>query len=127
MNARPEKITDDAAKPTHPARDLLAGFALVVLALALHFHGLSLGFWFDDNNHLELCRENGFHDLAAGNRFDWNHRIVRAWWAEQETGWAYYRPFTVAMRTALLAMFGLNPVPFHVLHLTLHVLTVLLL
>ena len=93
---------------------------------ALHGHGLTLGFWFDDHNHLELCRKNGFSDLAGGNRFDWTGHITHVWWAQQETGWAYYRPLTVAMRVAQLRRFGLNPLPFHVVHLSLFSLSVVL-
>ncbi len=92
----------------------------------MHGHGLTLGFWFDDHNHLELCQHNGFADLAGGNRFDWTGRIAHVWWARQETGWAYFRPLTVALRAAQLDAFGLNPLPFHVVHLTLFSLSVVL-
>ena len=61
----------DAAAAVRRRIDLLAGTALVLCAWALHGHGLTVGFWFDDHNHLELCRQNGFADLAGGNRFDW--------------------------------------------------------
>jgi hypothetical protein len=105
-------------------------WAVVVLILAvwgLHGHGLTLGFWFDDHSHLELCQKNGFSDLVNGNRFDWNGRIAHAWWAKKETGWAYFRPLTVAVRTTLWQTFGLNPLPYHIVHLTLYSLSVVLL
>ena len=107
-------------------RDLLATISLLLCTWALHGHGLTLGFWFDDHNHLELCRQNGFRDLAGGNRFDWTGHITHVWWARQETGWAYFRPLTVALRAAQLAVFGLNPLPFHVVHLSLFSLSVVL-
>ncbi len=107
-------------------RDLLAVALLLLCVWGLHGHGLALGFWFDDHNHLELCRKNGFGDLAGGNRFDWTGRLTHVWWAAQETGWAYYRPLTVAMRTAQLEAFGLNPLPFHLVHLTFLNLSVVL-
>jgi hypothetical protein len=116
----------DAVAALRRRRDLLAIAVLVLCAWALHGHGLTLGFWFDDHNHLELCRKNGFGDLAAGNRFDWTGRLTHVWWAGQETGWAYYRPLTVAMRTAQLDVFGLNPLPFHVVHLTIFSLSLVL-
>ena len=106
--------------------DLLAAVALLLCTWGLHGHGLTLGFWFDDHNHLELCRKNGFGDLADGNRFDWTGRLTHVWWAGRETGWAYYRPLTVALRVAQLDVFGLNPLPFHVVHLTLFSLSVIL-
>ena len=89
--------------------DLLAAVALVLCTWGLHGHGLTLGFWFDDHNHLELCRKNGFGDLAGGNRFDWTGRLTHVWWAGQETGWAYYRPLDVAMRTAQLCRIRPEP------------------
>src|SRR5438132_158931 len=100
--------------PGRRRADLWACAFLLLSVCGLHGHGLTLGFWFDDHNHLELCRTNGFGDLAGGNRFDWTHKIVHVWWAKQETGWAYYRPVTVALRVGLLRLFGLNPLPFHV-------------
>ena len=90
------------APPPRRRADLLEGVVLVLCTWALHGHGLTLGFWLDDHNHLELCRKNGFADLAGGNRFDWNNRIAHAWWATRETGWAYYRPLTVALRVVQL-------------------------
>jgi hypothetical protein len=102
--------------------------ALLILAiLALHGHGLTLGFWLDDHNHLELCRKNGYQNLATGNQFDWTGRLARVWWAQKETGWAYFRPLTVAVRTTLYELFGLNPVPYHVVQLGLYAFAVLLL
>lgn len=71
----------------------------------------------------ELCQANGFGDLAAGNCFDWNHRLVGVWWAAEETGWAYYRPLTVALRTLQLQCFGLNAFPFHLVHLGMYLLS----
>jgi hypothetical protein len=100
---------------------------LVGLVGALHGHALSLGFWFDDHTHLELCRQNGFHHLAGGNRFDWTGHITHVWWAKQETGWAYFRPLTVALRVTLFQLFGLNAVPFHVIHLGVFAASVILL
>ena len=107
--------------------DLLALVILLLCAWGMHGHGLTLGFWFDDHSHLELCQEHGFEDLAHGNRFDWNGRIAHAWWAKKETGWAYFRPLTVALRTTLWKAFGLNPLPFHVVHLALYSVSVVLL
>ncbi len=116
----------DALGAVRRCADFLAALGLVLCAWVLHGHGLTVGFWFDDHNHLELCRQNGFADLAGGNRFDWTGRITHVWWAKKDTGWAYYRPLTVAMRVAQLRAFGLNPLPFHVVHLTLFSLSVLL-
>jgi hypothetical protein len=107
--------------------DLFVVAALVGIIWVLHGHALSLGFWFDDHTHLELCRQNGFHHLAGGNRFDWNGHITHVWWAKKETGWAYFRPLTVALRVSLFQLFGLNAVPFHVVHLGLFTLSVMLL
>jgi hypothetical protein len=126
MDDHAEPLPRDAPNPNW-RRDLWAAMALVLLAFSLHAHGLTLGFFFDDNNHLELCKKNGYHDLAGGVRFDWNHRLVHAWWTQKETGWAYFRPLPVVIRTTLLRTFGLDPVPFHILHLALHILTVVLL
>jgi len=112
------------AKSWH--KDVLAAAGLVVCACLLHGHGLTLGFWFDDHNHLELCQRNGFTDLVNGNRFDWNNGIAHAWWAKKETGWAYFRPLTVAIRTGLFQLFGLDPLPFHILHLFIYSVTVAL-
>lgn len=99
---------------------------LALLSVALHIHGLRVGFFFDDHNHLELCARNGYAGLAEGNTFRWNREILRVWWAEQEKGWAYYRPVTVLLRTALLQTFGLNPLPFHIVHQVLYTAVVLL-
>jgi hypothetical protein len=113
--------------PVHSRRhDWVAITLLFLTALLLHGHGLTLGFWMDDHNHLELCRENGFRALVNGNRFDWTGRIAHVWWAQKETGWSYFRPLTIALRVLLLQLFGLDPLPFHVVHLAVHVLTVLL-
>jgi hypothetical protein len=108
-------------------RRWLAPALLVACTLLLHGHGLTFGFWLDDHNHLELCRQYGYAGLARGNRFDWTGRIAHVWWAHAETGWAYFRPLTVALRVTLLRLFGLNPLPFHAVHLTLCTLSVLLL
>jgi hypothetical protein len=91
---------------------VLAGAVVV-----LDGHGLGLGFWFDDHNHLELGVEQGYRGLGSGNAFDWTGRIARVWWAAKPTGWAYFRPLTVALRVTLLRVSGLNPVPFHLVHL----------
>jgi hypothetical protein len=107
-------------------RDLVMVCLLLLTTLALHGHGLSLGFWMDDHNHLELCHENGYRALLNGNRFDWTGRIAHVWWAHKETGWSYFRPLTIAIRVSLFRLFGLDPLPFHVVHLGLHVVTVLL-
>ena len=40
--------------------------------------------------------------------FDWTGRLTHVWWAGQETGWAYFRPLTVALRAAQLAAFALD-------------------
>ena len=106
---------------------MLAVVCLLLCAWGVHGHGLTLGFWFDDHSHLELCQQHGFEDLAHGNRFDWNGRIAHAWWAKKETGWAYFRPLTVALRTTLWKAFGLNPLPYHVVHLALYSVSVVLL
>ncbi len=103
---------------------LALGVLLAAIGL-LHGHGLSFGFFFDDSNHLELCAKNGYGDLAGGNRFDWTRSIARAWWLAEETGWAYFRPIPVAIRTACLQCFGLDPLPFHVVHLFLYSAVVL--
>jgi hypothetical protein len=122
MDARPET-------PTWPSRhielrrDLLVLVLLLAGALGVYGHSLRLGFWQDDHNHLELCRANGFGDLAAGNSFDWNHRLVHVWWAAKETGWAYFRPLTVALRTFQLQCFGLSPLPYHIVYLGVFLLT----
>lgn len=107
-------------------RDLKALLLLALVALLLHGHGLWLGFWLDDHNHLELCRENGYASLVSGNTFDWNRRIAHVWWARQETGWAYFRPFAILLRTLLLNGFGWNPLPFHIVHLLCYTASVLL-
>jgi hypothetical protein len=107
-------------------KDFLAAAILTLCVWALHGHGLSLDFWLDDHNHLELCRENGYSRLHEGNRFDWNNRITHVWWAKEETGWAYFRPLTVTIRVTMLRLFGLDPLPFHIVHLTLFNLSVLL-
>ena len=103
---------------------LALGVLLAAIGL-LHGHGLSFGFFFDDSNHLELCAKNGYGDLAGGNRFDWTRSIARAWWVAEETGWAYFRPIPVAIRTACLQCFGLDPLPFHVVHLSLYTAVVM--
>src|SRR5262245_31353014 len=109
--------------PIELRRDLLFLVLLLAGAVCVYGHSLRLGFWLDDHNHLELCRANGFGDLAAGNSFDWNHRLTHVWWAAEETGWAYYRPLTVAWRTLQLQCFSLSPLPYHILHLGLFLLT----
>jgi hypothetical protein len=109
-------------------RDLAALAILAICVVAIHGHGLTLGFWLDDNNHLELCKQNGFAGLVQGNRFDWTGgRLVHVWWAQKECGWAYFRPLTIALRTTQLWLFGLNPLPFHVWHLAVYTIVVLLL
>ena len=107
-------------------RDLRAVLLLGLVALCLHGHGLGLGFWLDDNNHLELCRKNGYAGLATDNTFEWDQRIAHVWWATKETSWAYFRPLTVAIRTLELGLFGLNPVPYHIVYLMIYIVTVLL-
>src|SRR6202453_4798000 len=107
-------------------RDLKAVILLGLVALCLHVNSLGLGFWYDDNNHLELCRKNGYAGLAAGNTFDWDQRIAHVLWARKETGWAYFRPLAVAIRTLELNIFGLNPVPFHIVYLIGYLASVLL-
>jgi hypothetical protein len=104
-------------------RDWLVLALLLAGAACVYGPSVRLGFWLDDHNHLELCRANGFGNLAAGNHFDWNHRLAHVWWAGEETGWAYYRPLTVAWRTLQLHFFGLNPWPYHVVHLGVFLLT----
>jgi hypothetical protein len=98
----------------------LAALLVCILLVHGHGHGLGLGFWFDDHTHLELCRENGYRGLSSGNAFDWTGRIARVWWAQKATGWAYFRPVTVALRVTWLRLFGLNPLPFHAVHLALY-------
>ncbi len=119
--------TRDDTAAVQRRKDRWAVILLLLGAWILHGNGLTLGFWFDDHTHLELCSKNGFRDLAGGNRFDWNGRIAHAWWAQKETGWAYYRPLTVAVRTGLFQLFGLNPVPFHLVHIGLYCWSVVLL
>jgi hypothetical protein len=46
--------------------------------------------------------------------------------SRQPTGWAYYRPLLVALRVTELRLFGLHPLPFHVLHLACFSVSVLL-
>jgi hypothetical protein len=109
-------------------RDLAGLAILAICVVAVHGHGLTLGFWLDDHNHLELCKENGFAGLAQANRFDWTGgRLAHIWWAQHECGWAYFRPLTVALRIVQLRLFGLNPLPFHIWHLGLYTSVVLLL
>jgi hypothetical protein len=115
------------ARAFHGRGDWLAMAFLASCVVLLHSHGLRLGFWFDDHIHLELCQQNGFQGLASGNRFDWTRQLMRVWWAQRETGWAQFRPLTVALRVVLLRLFGLDPLPFHVVHLTLCMVSVLLL
>src|SRR5262249_692057 len=57
---------------------------------------------------------------------DWTGRIAHIWWARQPTGWAYFRPLTVALRVTCLHLFGLHPLPFHVFQLALFLVSVLL-
>ncbi|MFO0926020.1 MAG: hypothetical protein U0736_03150 [Gemmataceae bacterium] len=102
---------------------MCAVVVLLTVAIVVHGHSLRVGFWLDDHNHLELCQAHGFRDLTAGNVFDWNHRLIHVWWAGEEIGWAYFRPLPVALRTAQLHLFGLNPLPFHLVHLGLFLLT----
>jgi hypothetical protein len=114
---------DEPSPRSERLRDLLALVLLLAGAVCVYGHSLRVGFWLDDHNHLELCRANGFGNLAAGNSFDWNHRLAHVWWAGAETGWAYYRPLTVAWRTLQLECFGLNPLPYHILHQGVFLLT----
>jgi hypothetical protein len=100
---------------------------LVLVTLLLHGHGLTFGFFLDDHNHIEHCRRDGYAGLATGNTFDWNRNIARVWWACEETGWAYFRPLPVALRTTWLNLFGLNPLPWHIIHLALYMGVVVLL
>ena len=107
--------------------DLLATLVLVLCVWALHGHGLTLGFWFDDHNHLELCRKNGFSDLAGGNRFDWTGHITHVWWAQKGNRLGLLSPSDGGdARSSSFDAFGLNPLPFHVVHLTLFSLSVVL-
>src|SRR5437762_10503479 len=65
-NARKVEGASPASPSDKPATswraDFLAVFLLVLAAVGLHGHGLTLGFWFDDHSHLELCQKNGFSD-----------------------------------------------------------------
>src|SRR5947209_5419306 len=100
--------------------DRAAVLSLILVAVLLHIHGLALGFYLDDNTHLEQCAAQGYRGLATANSFDWNNRLVRAWWATDNMAWAYFRPLPVALRVTCLRLFGLNPVPFHVVQLSLY-------
>src|SRR5208283_215422 len=99
--------------------DWLAAGLLVLTVVVLHGRALYHGFFLDDNYHLELCRENGYTGLISSNKFEYNRRILRVWWAARETGLAYFRPLPVALRTTWLGLFGLNPMPYHAIHLLL--------
>lgn len=103
--------------------DALAVGLLLACALAAHGYSIGLGFWLDDHNHLEMCRDNGYLGLSRGNTFDWTGRIAHVWWAREEMTWSFFRPLTVALRVTGLALFGLDPLPFHVVHLASYLAT----
>jgi hypothetical protein len=100
--------------------DRASVLSLVLVAVLLHVHGLALGFYLDDNTHLEQCAAQGFHGLATANSFDWSNRLVRAWWATDNMTWSYFRPLPVTLRVTLLRLFGLHPVPWHIIQLLLY-------
>jgi hypothetical protein len=100
--------------------DRASVLSLLLVAVLLHVHGLALGFYLDDNTHLEQCAAQGYHGLASANTFDWSNRLVRAWWATDNMAWSYFRPLPVALRVTLLRLFGLHPLPWHVVQLILY-------
>jgi hypothetical protein len=97
-----------------------AVLSLILVAVLLHAHGLGLGFYLDDNTHLEQCAAQGYGGLATANTFDWSNRLLRAWWASDNMAWSYFRPLPVALRVTCLRLFGLNAVSFHVVQLALY-------
>jgi hypothetical protein len=101
--------------------------SLILVSVLLHAHSLWLGFWFDDHYHLELCRQDGIRVLTNGNRFEWAGRIMHVWWAQREMSYAYFRPLAILLRATELCLFRLHAWCFHVVQLTFHVLTVVLL
>jgi hypothetical protein len=115
-----------SSAPPSRRQEWLALALLVGTVLFLHSHGLTFGFFLDDNNHLERCYKNGYAGLARGNTFEWNRNLVRVWWATKDMGWAYFRPLPVALRTTWLLLFGLDPLPFHIVHFLMYLAGILL-
>ena len=99
---------------------------LIAISLALYSHGFGLGFFFDDNNHLERCQRDGFAGLSTGNTFRWSGELLHVWWVEEDMAWTYFRPLAVFLRTLQLQVFGLNATPFHAVHLALYTSVIVL-
>ena len=93
--------------------------SLITLAIILFFWKfLFFGFTIDDFFHLWAARFNNFDDFI--NFLSFNYSL-------NEINYTFYRPVTTHVYYGLInKFFNLNPLPYHVVSLTIHILNTLL-